>query len=165
MTVRTIRSFGDPVLRDICLPVTRFDEGLVALVTDLMDTCRLPGRAGLAAPQIGVIRRVFSFNVDETEGYLINPELIESGGRQDGPEGCLSIGDLFLSTVRAGRAVAAGVDLENRRVEIEGTGLLARCFQHEIDHLDGHLYIDRLDAENRKRALKIIRNRQISATE
>ena len=84
MTVRAIREFGDPVLREPAQPVTRFDEALTRLVTDLLETCRLPGRAGLAAPQIGVGLRVFSYNIDGDEGYLVNPRLVRSDGYQDG---------------------------------------------------------------------------------
>jgi peptide deformylase len=91
--------------------VTDFGPGLERLVTDLMDTCRLPGRAGLAAPQIGVDLRVFSYNVEDDEGYLINPRLVSSEGHQDGPEGCLSIPGLYAPTPRAEHAVVTGVDL------------------------------------------------------
>jgi peptide deformylase len=101
MTVRDIRLFGDPVLREVCRPVTDFGAGLARLVTGLADTCRLPGRAGLAAPQIGVDLRVFCYNVDGEEGYVINPRLVSSDGHQDGPEGCLSIPGLYTPTPRA----------------------------------------------------------------
>ena len=127
MTVRDIRLFGDPVLREVCRPVTDFGPGLARLVTDLTDTCRQPGRAGLAAPQIGVDLRVFCYNVDGEEGYLINPWLVASDGHQDGPEGCLSIPGLYVPTPRAGHAVAAGVDLDGQPARVEGTGLLARA--------------------------------------
>ena len=157
MTVRPIRLFGDPVLRETCQPVTRFDDGLARLVTDLMDTCRLPGRAGLAAPQIGVDLRVFCYNVDGAEGYLINPELALRDGEQDGPEGCLSIPGLYLPVRRAAHAVATGVDLAGRPVRVAGRGELARCLQHELDHLDGQLYLDRLSPADRREALRFIR--------
>ena len=114
MTVREIRLFGDPVLREVCRPVTDFGAGLARLVTDLTDTCRLPGRAGLAAPQIGVDLRVFCYNLDGEEGYLINPRLVSGEGHQDGPEACLSIPGLYLPTPRSGHAVVAGVDLDRR---------------------------------------------------
>ncbi len=159
MTVRDIRLFGDPVLREVCRPVTSFGAGLARLVTDLTDTCRLPGRAGLAAPQIGVDLQVFCYNVEGQEGYLINPWLESGGGHQDGPEGCLSIPGLFLPTPRAGHAVVTGVDLDRQPVTVEGDGLLARCLQHELDHLDGHLFLDRLPPAERRQALRALRDR------
>ena len=122
MTVRDIRLFGDPVLREVCRDVTDFGPGLARLVQDLIDTCRLPGRAGLAAPQIGVDLRVFSYNVDGEEGYLINPRLAACDGHQDDLEGCLSIPGLYLPTPRAGHTVATGVDLDGQPVTVEGTG-------------------------------------------
>jgi peptide deformylase len=158
MTVRDIRLLGDPVLREMCRPVTDFGAGLAQLVTDLTDTCRLPGRAGLAAPQIGVDLRVFCYNVDGEEGYLINPRLVSGEGHQDGPEGCLSIPGLYLPAPRAGHAVATGVDLDRRPVTVEGSGLLARCLQHELDHLDGHLFLDRLPPGERRQALRALRD-------
>jgi peptide deformylase len=159
MAVRDIRLFGDPVLREVCRPVTDFGPGLERLVTDLMDTCRLPGRAGLAAPQIGVDLRLFSYNVEDDEGYLINPRLVSSEGHQDGPEGCLSIPGLYAPTPRAEHAVVTGVDLAGQPVTVEGTGLLARCLQHELDHLDGHLFLDRLPPGERRQALRALRER------
>ncbi len=162
MTVHPIRQFGDPVLRVQCRMVTKFDETLAALVTDLVETCRLPGRAGLAAPQIGVALRVFSYNVDGLEGYVINPELVHVEGHQDGDEACLSLPDLHFPTSRAERAVVAGVDLDGRPVEVEGSGLLGRCLQHETDHLDGVLYLDRLDTPTRRRAMGMVRDRLVT---
>ena len=159
MTVRDIRLFGDPVLREVCRPVTDFGAGLARLVTDLTDTCRLPGRAGLAAPQIGVDLRVFCYNLDGEEGYLINPRLVSGEGHQDGPEACLSIPGLYLPTPRSGHAVVTGVDLDRRPVTVEGPGLLARCLQHELDHLDGHLYLDRLPPGERRQALRVLGDR------
>jgi peptide deformylase len=159
VSVRPIREFGDPVLRAPCEPVTSFDDRLARLVTDLTDTCRLPGRAGLAAPQIGVSLRVFAWNVDGSEGYVINPRLVSSDGRQEGPEGCLSIPGLYLPTVRAAHAVVAGVDLDGREIEVAGAGLMARCLQHELDHLDGRLYLDRLSRADRRYALEVLTER------
>ncbi len=159
MAVRDIRLFGDPVLREVCRPVTDFGPGLERLVTDLVDTCRLPGRAGLAAPQIGVDLRVFSYNVEGDEGYLVNPRLVSSEGGQDGPEGCLSIPGLYAPTPRAEYAIMTGVDLAGQPVTVEGTGLLARCLQHELDHLDGHLFLDRLPPGERREALRALRER------
>jgi peptide deformylase len=162
VTVRAIREFGDPVLREPAQPVTRFDAGLARLVTDLLETCRPPGRAGLAAPQIGVGLRVFSYNMDGDEGYLVNPRLVSSDGHQDGPEGCLSIPGLYLPVPRAEHAVVIGADLTGRQIEVEGTGHFARCLQHELDHLDGQLYLGRLSASDRRHALSVIRTRQMA---
>jgi peptide deformylase len=158
MTVRDIRLFGDLVLREVCRPVTDFGAVLARLVTDLADTCGLPGRAGLAAPQIGVDLRVFCYNVDGEEGYVINPRLLSSDGHQDGLEGCLSIPGLDAATPRAGHAVVTGVDLDRCPVTVEGTGELARCLQHELDHLDGHLFLDRLSPGERRQALRAPRD-------
>jgi peptide deformylase len=164
MTIHAIRELGDPVLRERCRPVTDFDDALVALVADLLEACRLPGRAGLAAPQIGVARRVFSYNVEGVEGYVVNPRLVHLEDRQEGDEGCLSIPGIWASTPRALRAVVAGVDVEGNPVEVDGTELLARCLQHETDHLDGILYIDRLDRGARKKVMKEIRARNVAST-
>jgi peptide deformylase len=122
----------------------------------------LPGRAGVAAPQIGVELRVFSYNVEGLEGYVVNPELVHLAGEIEDLEGCLSIPQLSFATPRAERAVVRGVDLSGRPLELEGAGELARCLQHEIDHLDGRLYIDRLRGGARRRAMRIIRDRQIA---
>ncbi len=158
MTMRPIVRFGDPVLVAKTTPVTRFDQHTEALVKDLLDTVEAPGRAGLAATQIGVGLRVFSYNVEGRFGYVINPSIAElSEEVQEGDEGCLSVPELWYPTRRAQRAVVTGVDLRNEPVTVEGTGLMARCLQHETDHLDGMLYIDRLDAEERKRAMRDIR--------
>ena len=162
MTVRPIRELGDPVLRDPCAPVSRLGAGLARLVADLLDTCRLPGRAGLAAPQIGVGLRVFCFSIDGAEGYLINPRLVSSEGRQDGPEGCLSVPGLYAPVTRAARVVAAGTGLDGQPLRVEGTGELARCLQHEMDHLDGRLYLDRLSTGERRRLLATINSRQLA---
>ena len=115
-----------------------------------------PG-AGLAAPQIGVGLRVFTYDVDGTIGHLINPSLSLSEEEQDGPEGCLSFPGLDFPTKRAARAVAKGLNMYGDPVIIEGSDLMARCVQHETDHLDGVLFIDRLDPEQRKLAMKAIR--------
>jgi peptide deformylase len=158
MAERTIRYLGDPVLKTPAAPVTRFGRSLEALVTDLMDTVAVPGRAGLAAPQIGVGLRAFSYNIGDQRGYVINPELVEiSEEKQDGEEGCLSVPGLYFPTPRAMRAVARGVDLRNEKIVVSGEGEMARCLQHEVDHLDGILYLDRLDAQTRRQAMREVR--------
>jgi peptide deformylase len=155
--IQTIRLFGDPVLRTPAEPVVDFDKELRGLVRDLeMTMLDAPG-AGLAAPQIGVGLRVFTYYVDNTLGHLINPSLDLSEDLQDGEEGCLSLPDLVFDTKRSLRVVAKGFDQHGEPVEIEGSELLARCIQHETDHLDGILFIDRLERAERKLALKAIR--------
>ena len=159
MTMRPIVRFGDPVLVTKTTPVTTFDQRTEKLVRDLLDTVDAPGRAGVAATQIGVGSRVFSYAVEDRVGYVINPEIVElSEELQDCDEGCLSIPRLWYRTKRAQRAVVKGVDLRNEPITVEGTGLMAQCLQHETDHLDGMLYIDRLSPEDRKRALRDIRH-------
>jgi peptide deformylase len=158
MTVREIRLFGDPVLKTVSDPITQFDEKARALIQDLIDTTKLPGRAGVAAPQIGVNLRAFSYNVNGQVGYLINPVLVElSGEKSEIDEGCLSVPDLWHKTPRYEHAKAVGVDLEGNKVEIEGSGLLAQALQHECDHLDGMVYLDRLTDAERKIAMKNLR--------
>ncbi|MDT0327733.1 peptide deformylase [Nocardiopsis lambiniae] len=158
MTMRPIVRFGDPVLVTPTTPVTKFDRRTEALVEDLLDTVEAPGRAGVAATQIGVGLRVFSYNVEGRIGYVINPELTElSEETQEGEEGCLSIPGLWYPTRRAMHATVTGVDLRNEPVTVSGEGLMARALQHETQHLDGVLYIDRLTPELRRRALRDIR--------
>ncbi|MFD1047263.1 peptide deformylase [Kibdelosporangium lantanae] len=139
--------------------VTRADHKLQSLVDDLLATVLLPGRAGLAAPQIGVGLRVFSYNVGGLHGYVVNPELVDlSEETQEGPEGCLSVPDLWFPTRRAAEATVKGVDVKNKPISVTGTKELARCLQHETDHLNGMLYLDRLEPSLRKEALREARN-------
>ena len=157
MAVQPIRLFGDPVLRTPATPVVDFDAELRRLVKDLTDTMLEAPGAGLAAPQIGVGLRVFTWNVDGELGHLVNPELSLSDETQHGDEGCLSIPDLVFPCTRALRVVARGLDMHGEPVTIEGSDLLARAIQHETDHLDGILFVQRLDAETRKEAMRAIR--------
>jgi len=156
MTVRALRLLGDPVLRTPSDPVLRFDDALARLIADLLETVQEPGRAGLAASQIGSSLAAFSYNVDGQLGYLINPRIIELSGSQDGPEGCLSIPAVTAERRRAGYVAAAGVDLRQEPVIVAGTGELARCLQHETDHLRGELYIDKLAGPERRRVMRLI---------
>ena len=157
MAIQPIRLFGDPVLRTAAVPVTDFDKELRTLVKDLTDTMLEAPGAGLAAPQIGVGLRVFTWYVDGELGHLVNPSLDLSDEEQDGPEGCLSIPDLTFDCKRAMSVVAKGWNMHGEPVVIEGSELLARAIQHETDHLDGVLFIDRLDRETRKAAMRAIR--------
>lgn len=158
MTVRDIRLFGDPVLKTVSDPISLFDEKAHALIEDLLDTTKLPGRAGVAAPQIGVNLRAFSFNVNGEVGYIINPKLMEvSGEKILVDEGCLSVPELWHKTPRYEFAKAIGVDLQGDEIVLEGTGLMAQMLQHECDHLDGLVYLDRLEDDERKAAMKNLR--------
>lgn len=158
MAVREIRLLGDPVLKSVSDPVKSFDAKLKALVTDLLDTTKLPGRAGVAAPQIGVNLRAFSYNVNGEIGYIINPEIIEaSGEKREVDEGCLSVPGLWHKTPRYEFARVAGQNLAGDRIELSGTGLMAQMLQHECDHLDGLVYIDRLEGDERRAAMKNLR--------
>lgn len=153
-----IRLFGDPVLRTPADPVVTFDRELRRLVKDLTATMLNAEGVGLAAPQLGVGLRVFTYHVDDEIGHLVNPIVDLVGDQvQDGEEGCLSIPGLFFDCRRHLHVVAKGVNMHGDPVTIEGSELLARCVQHETDHLDGILFIDRLDPDNRRAALQAIR--------
>lgn len=159
MTIQRIRLFGDPVLRTPAEPVADFDKELRTLVGDLAETMLEAPGAGLAAPQIGVGLRVFTFHVDDAQsGHLINPVLhFPTDEEQDGPEGCLSIPGLSFDCKRRAHVVAHGQNMYGDPVTVEGTTTLARCVQHETDHLDGVLFVDRLDPQTRKLAMREIR--------
>lgn len=158
MTVREIRLYGDPVLRTACAAVGDITPEILQLITDLLDTTQLPGRAGVAAPQIGVNLRVFSYHVDGELGYLINPSIVElSGEVEEIEEGCLSVPGLWEKTPRYPNAVAEGKNLEGETVRVSGSGLLAQALQHECDHLDGIVYLDRLPTLTRKAAMRQLR--------
>ncbi|KQQ95514.1 peptide deformylase [Leifsonia sp. Leaf325] len=158
MTDRTIRLFGDPVLKTVSSEIVTIDDGIRSLVQDLIDSVKLPGRAGVAAAQIGVNLRAFSYNVDGEVGYIINPVLTELSGEPElVDEGCLSVPGLWYPTMRYPFARAEGIDLDGRPIVLSGSGLMAQALQHETDHLDGLLYLDRLDKPNRRSAMKEVR--------
>ncbi|MBU6243244.1 MAG: peptide deformylase [Acidobacteria bacterium] len=167
MALQPIRLFGDPILATPATAVIDFDKELRNLVTDLTETMIEAPGAGLAAPQIGVPLRVFVWHVDEVFGHLINPSLDLSAELQEGEEGCLSFPELRYETPRSLRAVAKGFNMHGEPITIEGSELLARALQHETDHLDGILFIDRLPKNLRKQAMKEIRESDwfMSATE
>lgn len=158
MAIQEIRLFGDPLLRAKAEPVTDFDKQLRTLVGDLEDTMLDAPGAGLAAPQIGVSLRVFTYHVEGQVGHLVNPVLELSQDDQDGEEGCLSFPGLSFPCVRKQRVVAKGFDMYGEPITIHGEDLLSRAIQHETDHLDGVLFIDRLDRATRKLAMKAIRD-------
>lgn len=157
MSLQEIRHFGDPVLTTPTLEVIDFDKELRSLIRDLTETMLAAPGAGLAAPQIGVALRVFVWDVDGALGHLVNPSLDLSEEMQEGDEGCLSFPDLVYPTPRSMRAVAKGFNMHGEPIVVEGSELLARALQHETDHLDGILFIDRLSDADRKMAMKEIR--------
>jgi N-formylmethionyl-tRNA deformylase len=159
VTERQIRLFGDPVLRSRTDPVTAppGDPRVVALAEDLVDTVTPPGRAGVAANQIGVSLRAFSYNVDGDIGYVINPVLEVSGEPELVDEGCLSVPGFFFPRLRYPWARVTGVDAHGEPVELSGDGLMAQALQHECDHLDGKLYIEGLEPETKREAMRAIR--------
>lgn len=157
VAIRNIRHFGDPVLTTRATEVTEYDKELRDLVKDLTDTMIDAPGAGLAAPQIGVGLRVFTWHVDDEFGHLINPSLDLSEDMQDGEEGCLSFPGLSYETPRALRAVAKGFNMYGEPLTVDGTEFLARALQHEVDHLNGILFIERMTLENRRDAMKEIR--------
>jgi len=163
-----IRLYGDPVLTEVSAPVNRFDAELARFGDDLLETLRAAHGAGLAAPQVGVLKRMFAYDIPADEetgehpfGVLVNPVITHREGEQTGDEGCLSFPGLYYECSRAMAVTVAAQDVRGQRLELDGEGLLARCFQHEIDHLDGVLFIDRLARGDRKRALKQWREREL----
>jgi peptide deformylase len=158
VTVVPVRLLGDPVLRTPAQDVASFDAELRRLVRNLDDTLDDQRGSGLAAPQVGVGLRVFVFHDDDVSGHLVNPVLsFPDEEEQDGPEGCLSMPGLYFDTKRRLNVVARGRTVRGDPVQVVGTGSLARCLQHEADHLDGVLFIDRMDARRRKAAMRAIR--------
>jgi peptide deformylase len=158
MTVRPIRLFGDPVLRSVCDPITPGDPKARVLVEDLLEGVALPGRAGLAANQIGVGLRAFSYNIDGDIGYIINPEIVDLGGEPElVDEGCLSVPGFFFPRLRYPAATVRGIDIDGNPIELTGSGLFAQALQHETDHLNGRLYIEGLEPETKREAMRQIR--------
>jgi peptide deformylase len=158
MTDRQIRLFGDPVLRTASDPIPEITDSIRKLILDLEKATDLPGRAGVAAPQIGVNLRAFSYKVDGVIGHLINPVLVETFGEPElVEEGCLSLPEIWSKTPRYPKVKVSGTTLEGDQVNIEAEGLLAQVLQHEIDHLDGKVYLDRLDPEARKISMAALR--------
>jgi peptide deformylase len=157
MAPYSIRVVGDPVLRQRAAEVTDIDGRLVKLADDMIVTMYEAPGVGLAAPQVGVEKRLFVYDVGEGAKTLVNPEIVESDGEWVFEEGCLSVPGLSWEIVRPKQVHLRGVDLDGNEVSIEADELLARCFQHELDHLDGILVLERLDLDTRKQALKTIR--------
>ncbi|MDI5967661.1 peptide deformylase [Streptomyces sp. SL13] len=162
-TVRPITVVGNPVLHAPCAEVTEFDDSLAALVDDMFASQRAASGVGLAANQIGVALRVFVYDCPDDDdvrhvGHVVNPvvEELPPAEREldDSNEGCLSVPGAYMELARPDRAVVSGVDLHGNPVRVRGTGYFARCLQHETDHLNGYLYIDRLSKRERKDVLR-----------
>ena len=181
MTVLSIRMIGDPVLRTPAAPVEfaeageAVDRGTAELITDMFETMDAVAGIGLAAPQIGVSRRIFTFDVAGERGAVLNPELTLLGersftarepeqGSAEGEnllrEGCLSVADIYAPVTRAQQVLLTGTAPDGSAVHLEATGLLAACFQHEVDHLDGRLFVDRLSGEDKTAAVRALRSRE-----
>ena len=158
MADRQIRLFGGPVLRTASDPILEITDSIRKLISDLEQATDLPGRAGVAAPQIGVNLRAFSYKVDGVVGHLINPKLVETFGELDlVDEGCLSLPEIWSKTPRYPKVRVTGTTIDGEQVNIDAEGLLAQVLQHEIDHLDGKVYLDRLDPEARKVSMAQLR--------
>ena len=158
MAVREIRLFGDPVLKTASAPIVEITDSIRTLISDLEETTSLVGRAGVAANQIGVNLRAFSYHVEGVVGHLINPEILEkSGDLMELDEGCLSLPEIWSKTPRYSKVSIRGQRITGEVVELQAEGLLAQVFQHEVDHLDGLVYLDRLDAPERKICMAALR--------
>ena len=147
MALRKIVVQGEDCLNKVCRPVTEFNRRLHLLMDDLLDTLSEAGGAGLAAPQVGVLRRACVVMDDATEEYieLINPSIIAQSGEQTGPEGCLSVPGKWGLVTRPNYVRVRAQDRDGKWFEVEGEGLTARCYCHELEHLDGHLYTEHID--------------------
>lgn len=157
MAVFPIRTFGDPVLNTVAEPVVVFDANLERLIEDLLETMYAAPGVGLAAPQMGISKRLFVFDIGEGPGHLVNPTLAETSGEWEFDEGCLSVPERFWPITRAAYARLTGVDSSGTPIELEGEELMGRMLQHELDHLNGTLLLDRLGKSERKAALRELR--------
>jgi peptide deformylase len=157
----TIRQYGDPVLKERTRDVEEIDGSVAALVDSMFETMYDAPGTGLAANQVGVQRRVFVYDVGEGPRTVINPRIVESDGEWTYDEGCLSIPGLSWDIVRPNAVHLVGLDLDGNEISLEASELEGRVFQHELDHLDGVLLVERLDEDQRKEALKILRGRTL----
>jgi peptide deformylase len=158
MTVREIRLFGDPILKTASDPIGEITQSVGSLISDLEATTSLPGRAGVAANQIGINLRAFSFNVEGKIGHLINPEIIEQSGEViELDEGCLSLPEIWSKVPRQTQVVVRGTNISGEEIVVRAEGLLAQVFQHEIDHLNGLVFLDKLEPAARKMCMAALR--------
>ncbi len=153
MSILDIRVLGDPILRQNTVPVKEITDDLRALVADMFETMHHARGLGLAAPQVGRTERLAVVEIEGEPLVLINPEIVESSGRDKAEEGCLSIPDIYADVERPKDVVVRAMDLDGNTYEVQATDLLARCLQHEIDHLDGKLFLDYLSVLKRTAAL------------
>ena len=148
MAIRNIREMGDPILEKTCKEVKEMTPRIRELIEDMLDTMYEANGVGLAAPQVGILKRIVVIDVTGEDPYiLINPKIIETSGEQNGPEGCLSVPGKSGIVTRPNYVKATALDINMRPYEIEGEELLARAICHELDHLDGHLYVEKVEGE------------------
>jgi peptide deformylase len=159
VAIFSIRVFGDPVLRQRAAEIEEIDAKIVRLSEEMIETMYAAPGVGLAAPQVGIERRIFVYDVGEGPMTVINPEIVESRGEWEYEEGCLSVPDLHWLIVRPKEVHLVGHDLQGNEISIEGDELLGRVFQHELDHLDGILLLERLEKDQRKQAMRVLRAR------
>ena len=164
MAIFPIRVFGDPVLRQRAVEIEEIDGKIVRLSEEMLETMYAAPGVGLAAPQVGIERRIFVYDVGEGPMTVINPEIVESRGEWEYEEGCLSVPDLHWLIVRPKEVHLVGHDLQGNEISIEGDELLGRVFQHELDHLDGILLLERLERDQRKQAMRVLRARAFSGS-
>jgi len=164
VTAYSIRTFGDPVLKQRASEVTELSGDLERIVRTMFETMDEAHGVGLAAPQVGIQKRFFTYEVDEARGVVINPEIVDTRGEWVYDEGCLSVPGLSFEIARPQIVTVRGIDLDGREIVIEGDELMGRMLLHEIDHLDGVLLLDRLDPEVRRQALRDLRERELAGT-
>jgi peptide deformylase len=164
MAIFPIRVFGDPVLRQRAAEIDDIDGRIVRLSEEMIETMRDAPGVGLAAPQVGIERRIFVYDVGDGAQTVINPEIVESSGEWEYEEGCLSVPELHWPIVRPKEVHLVGLDLEGNEISVEADELLARVFQHELDHLNGILLLERLDKDQRKQAMRVLRARALADT-
>jgi peptide deformylase len=161
MASYSVRQYGDPVLKQVARPVDDIDGSLIRLVDDMVETMYESEGAGLAAPQVGVQKRMFVYDVGDGPEVMINPTIVESAGEWYYDEGCLSIPGLRLGIVRPEKVLIRGLGIDGEELSIEADEFLGRVFQHEVDHLDGVLMVERLEEDMRKQALRVLRDRAL----
>jgi peptide deformylase len=159
-----VRLFGDPVLRQRSRDVEELDGDLARLVDAMYDTMHDAEGLGLAAPQVGVLKRLYTYDLGDGPQVIVNPEIVESSGEWLYEEGCLSVPGMHFDIVRPKLVTVRGIDLDGKEIVIEGDERMGRLIQHEIDHLDGVLLLDRLEPEVRKQALRELRRAQVDAS-
>lgn len=157
-----IRTFGDPVLRQVTSDIDNIDESVLRLVEDMIETMNEAPGVGLAATQVGVQKRLFVYDIGDGPSVVLNGRITESSGEWTYEEGCLSVPGLYWPITRPNHVLLEGIDFDGNEIKLEGSELLGRVFQHEIDHLDGVLLIERLDPDQHKQAMKILRSQALT---